>query len=82
LRYIDCQDQAPAVETRQRQAGQHRPQPVDVDPAVVQAAVHRSVLTTMLGQQRQITGNFTAPSAHSTASTSSNNPSRRAARHS
>lgn len=53
-RHVDCQDQASAVETRQRQAGQHRPQPTGVDPAVVQAAVHRSVPTPMLGQQCQV----------------------------
>jgi hypothetical protein len=53
-RHIDRQDQAPAVETRQRKPGQHRPQPIYVDPAVVQAAVHRSVPTTMFGQQRQV----------------------------
>lgn len=51
---IARQDQTPAVETRQRQPGQHRPQPIDVDLAVVQTAVHRSVPTTMLGQQRQV----------------------------
>jgi hypothetical protein len=53
-RDIDGRDQAPAVEPRQRQPGRNRPQPTDVDPAVVQTAVHRSVPTTMLGQQRQI----------------------------
>lgn len=35
-------------------AGQHRSQSADVDPAVVQAAVHRSVPTRMLTQQRQV----------------------------
>lgn len=36
-------------------------QPTDVDQAVVQAAVHRSAPTTMLGQQRQAHRRFYRP---------------------
>lgn len=81
-RDIDRQDQAPAVEARQRQPDQYSPQPIDADPALVQAAVQRSMPTTMLGQQRQVHRDFTAPSAHNIASANSNNSSRRAVRHS
>ncbi|MFB7553724.1 hypothetical protein [Streptomyces sp. NPDC056154] len=38
-------------------------QPIDVDPAVVQPAVHRPVPTTMLGQQRQAPQALQLPSA-------------------
>ncbi|WSF74406.1 hypothetical protein OG754_00935 [Streptomyces decoyicus] len=42
------------METRQRQPGQQRPQPIDFDPAVVETAVHRAVPASMFGQQRQV----------------------------
>jgi hypothetical protein len=78
--------EGPAVETRQWQAGQHRPQLFGVDPAVVQAAVHRFVPTPMLGQQRQVHRRLhrtvRTPGDPHTASNSSNNSSCRAVRHS
>lgn len=48
-RDIDRQEQAPAVEARQRQPDHYSPQPIDVDQALVHAAVQRSMPTTMLG---------------------------------
>jgi hypothetical protein len=78
---IDRQPEPPIRPGRQRQRGQRPAQPRDIDPASVHRVIRRPVPAAMLRLQRQGRQHRTGPSAHSTASASSNSASARPVRH-
>jgi hypothetical protein len=80
--HADGQDQAPVREAGQRQDGQRRPQPVGVDPALVEAVVHRTVFTAVFRQEgaarppSTIHNQSAASAVRGTGSSASSGPSR------